>query len=83
MLVAGGIDPVSVKEAMGPAQLMTTSRYLHVRPATDLKFTEAMHSTGAASALRPDPPIELQPRGATTPRRGGRLCYALEVQDAI
>lgn len=51
MLVAGGIDLVSVKEAMGHAQLTTTSRYLHARPATELaeKFTEAMRSTGASS----------------------------------
>ncbi|MGH3494994.1 MAG: tyrosine-type recombinase/integrase, partial [Sciscionella sp.] len=51
MLVAGGIDLVSIKEAMGHAQLTTTSRYLHARPATELaaKFTEAMRSTGASS----------------------------------
>jgi site-specific recombinase XerD len=56
MLVAGGIDLVSVKEAMGHAQLTTTSRYLHARPATELasKFTDAMRSTGAsAHAFRP------------------------------
>jgi integrase len=52
MLVAGGIDLVSVKEAMGHAQLTTTSRYLHARPATELaaKFTNAMRSTGAMGA---------------------------------
>lgn len=51
MLVAGGIDLVSVKEAMGHAQLTTTSRYLHARPATELaaKFTDAMRSTGASA----------------------------------
>jgi hypothetical protein len=52
MLVAGGIDLVSIKEAMGHAQLTTTSRYLHARPATELaaKFTDAMRSTGATGA---------------------------------
>jgi integrase len=56
MLVAGGIDLVSIKEAMGHAQLTTTSRYLHARPATELaaKFTDAMRSTGATSAARAD-----------------------------
>ncbi len=56
MLVAGGIDLVSVKEAMGHAQLTTTSRYLHARPATELaaKFTDALRSTGATSALLAD-----------------------------
>jgi site-specific recombinase XerD len=63
MLVAGGIDLVSVKEAMGHAQLTTTSRYLHARPATELaaKFTDAMRSTGATSAARAD---GLDPRSA-------------------
>jgi site-specific recombinase XerD len=56
MLVAGGIDLVSIKEAMGHAQLTTTSRYLHARPATELaaKFMDAMRSTGATSAARAD-----------------------------
>ena len=41
LLVAGGVDTVTVKEAMGHAQLTTTSRYLHARPATETaaKFT--------------------------------------------
>ncbi len=43
LLVAGGLDLVSVKEAMGHAQLGTTTRYLHARPATETaaKFTAA------------------------------------------
>ncbi len=35
LLVAGGIDIVSVKDAMGHTQLATTSRYLHARPASE------------------------------------------------
>jgi integrase len=43
LLVAGGVDLVTVKDAMGHAQLTTTSRYLHARPATETaaKFTSA------------------------------------------
>ncbi len=36
LLVAGGIDLASVKAAMGHAQISTTERYLHARPATEL-----------------------------------------------
>ena len=35
LLVAGGVDLVSIKDAMGHSQLTTTSRYLHARPATE------------------------------------------------
>jgi hypothetical protein len=35
LLVAGGVDLVSIKDAMGHSQLPTTSRYLHARPATE------------------------------------------------
>ena len=35
LLVAGGIDLVSVKVAMGHARLSTTERHLHARPAAD------------------------------------------------
>jgi integrase len=35
LLVAGGVDIVSVKDDMGHSQLTTTSRYLHARPATE------------------------------------------------
>ncbi|MBO0767570.1 MAG: site-specific integrase [Solirubrobacterales bacterium] len=43
LLVAGGVDLVSVRDAMGHAQLATTSRYLHARPATEraASFTAA------------------------------------------
>src|ERR1700759_4919900 len=36
LLVAGGIDLVSVKSAMGHSNMSTTERYLHARPATEL-----------------------------------------------
>jgi integrase len=47
LLVAGGIDLVSVKDAMGHSQLTTTSRYLHARPATERAsaFTAAFERT--------------------------------------
>jgi integrase len=53
LLVAGGVDLVTVKDAMGHAQLTTTSRYLHARPATETaaKFTSAFATT---SASQPD-----------------------------
>ncbi len=35
LLVAGGVDLVSIKDAMGHSQLTTTSPYLHARPATE------------------------------------------------
>jgi integrase len=46
LLVAGGVDLVSVKDAMGHSQLGTTSRYLHARPATEraAAFTAAFRS---------------------------------------
>ncbi len=56
LLVAGGVDTVTVKEAMGHAQLTTTSRYLHARPATETaaKFTSVFaiaNSVGDSSDL--------------------------------
>jgi len=46
LLVAGGVDLVSVRDAMGHAQLTTTSRYLHARPAAEraASFTAAFRS---------------------------------------
>jgi site-specific recombinase XerD len=35
LLVAGGIDLVSVNDTIGHSQLTTTSRYLHTRLATE------------------------------------------------
>jgi integrase len=47
LLVAGGVDLVSVRDAMGHAQLTTTSRYLHARPAAEraASFTAAFRSS--------------------------------------
>jgi integrase len=44
LLVAGGIDLVSVKAAMGHSRITTTERYLHARPAGELadRFTRAL-----------------------------------------
>ena len=58
LLVAGGIDLVSVKDAMGHSQLTTTSRYLHARPAREraAAFTAAF---GSSSPQRSNPaPVE-------------------------
>jgi len=58
LLVAGGVDLVSIKDAMGHSQLTTTSRYLHARPATEraAAFTTAFQTTptdaGDASHFR-------------------------------
>lgn len=51
LLVAGGIDLVRVKDAMGHAQLATTNRYLHARPATESAedFTGAFDRTARAA----------------------------------
>jgi integrase len=54
LLVAAGIDTVSVKAAMGHSRITTTERYLHARPATQqaAAFTAAFasqHSTGQTS----------------------------------
>jgi len=47
LLVAGGIDLVSVKAAMGHSRITTTERYLHARPAGELadRFTRALSGT--------------------------------------
>ena len=44
LLVAGGVDLVSVKAAMGHSRITTTERYLHARPAGELadRFTRAL-----------------------------------------
>jgi hypothetical protein len=66
LLVAGGVDLVSIKDAMGHSQLTTTSRYLHARPATEraAAFTAAFggsanaasYSRGRDSLEQPDDP---------------------------
>lgn len=49
-LLAGGVDLISVKSAMGHSQIGTTERYLHARPATELadRFTDALNQPGGA-----------------------------------
>ena len=56
LLVAGGIDLVSVKDAMGHAQLSTTTRYLHARPATEraAAFTAAFDRLAPVGVRRAD-----------------------------
>jgi integrase len=52
LLVAGGIDLVSVKAAMGHSRITTTERYLHARPAGELadRFTRALGGAQLSSA---------------------------------
>jgi len=52
LLVAGGIDLVSVKAAMGHSRITTTERYLHARPAGELadRFTRALAGAQLSSA---------------------------------
>jgi integrase len=54
LLVAGGVDLVSVKDAMGHARITTTERYLHARPAHEraAAFTAAFGSVGTTDAVR-------------------------------
>jgi integrase len=49
LLVAAGIDTVTVKAAMGHERITTTERYLHARPATQ----QAAAFTAAFSSKRP------------------------------
>ena len=52
LLVASGVDLVSIKDAMGHAQLGTTSRYLHARPASEraAAFTAAFQAAPSSPA---------------------------------
>ncbi len=53
LLVAGGVDVASVKAAMGHAQISTTERYLHARPASELaeRFTRALSGSSQVFAI--------------------------------
>jgi len=55
LLVAGGVDLVSIKDAMGHSQLTTTSRYLHARPGTEraAAFTAAFGGSATTASYRP------------------------------
>lgn len=61
LLVAGGVDLVTVKDAMGHAQLTTTSRYLHARPATETaaKFTSAFATVYVAEPFGTRPSSDM------------------------
>jgi integrase len=52
LLAAGGVDLVAIQAAMGHSALVTTSRYLHARPASEQAavFTRAFERT-ASEAL--------------------------------
>ena len=54
LLVAGGVDLVSVKDAMGHAELATTRRYLHAHPASEraATFTDGFAAAAPAGAAR-------------------------------
>ncbi len=58
LLIAGGVDLVSVQDALGHSQLSTTSRYLHARPATERAalFTAAFAIGGSEEAGLGNPP---------------------------
>ncbi len=52
LLVAAGLDVVTVKDALGHADIQTTERYLHAKPATETaaRFTAAFNAShGEAS----------------------------------
>ena len=55
LLVAGGVDLISVKSAMGHSQISTTERYLHARPATEPadRFTKALGGVDADRVSAP------------------------------
>jgi integrase len=55
LLVAAGIDTVSVKAAMGHERITTTERYLHARPATlqAAAFTAAFSPGSLSTSDRP------------------------------
>jgi integrase len=61
LLVAGGVDLVSIKDAMGHSQLTTTSRYLHARPAIERAAAFTAAFGGSAST-------DSYPDGVTAPR---------------
>jgi integrase len=61
LLAANGIDLVTIKDAMGHADLKTTERYLHAKPATETaaRFTAAFSaSSGHVSAAPSEAVIE-------------------------
>ena len=53
LLAAHGVDVVSIQDAMGHADITTTRRYLHARPASEKAraFTRAFEPGPATSTL--------------------------------
>lgn len=60
LLVAGGLDLVSVQAAMGHAKLSTTERYLHARSAAEQaeRFTQAFQVTHDTPVSPPAAAVE-------------------------
>jgi len=55
LLAAGGVDPVAIQAAYDHADINTTMRYLHARPATEQakRFSEAFRTAGQAAVPSP------------------------------
>lgn len=66
LLVAGGMDLVSVKAAYGHANISTTERYLHARPAHEQasRFTAALQASAVAAPAADDEMNALLARAA-------------------
>ena len=74
LLVAGGIDLVSVKEAMGHSRISTTERYLHARPAAEQaeRFSRALAAGDGARGTDATPSV-LAAHEARHKRKGRRM----------
>jgi len=65
LLVAGGVDLISVKSAMGHSQIATTERYLHARPATEL--ADRSRGRSASRRFRRDDHLARRPTISAAP----------------
>jgi integrase len=56
LLAANGEELITIKTAMGHANITTTEHYLHARPATEQakRFTQAFRATGSVVGYRPE-----------------------------
>jgi integrase len=68
LLVAGGVDLVSVKDAMGHSRITTTERYLHARPAAEQAVAFTLAIAGGSSVTR-RPPVANRVGRASPSRR--------------